>query len=420
MKKAIIIVVFVLVVTCSWGRAQELNGEFLKNTIINVETGLINLERFKDDYQSLPAKEKTNRQAEYIRNARNTFKQIEKDIKQLEENINSYSNKLKIEKSRQINEELTTLNSAVNEMAKKFNAERADITNGIVTHAPQLKTALSKIKSLINEMEKNTGNANGTLTQLPNKLTDEWTLFDYFPYAFLVIALLGVAATFFWFDKRMVKLERSASLQAQESAGVQQQVSQLDEKLVHFSQQVGKEFNAAIDQIWENIDKQQSSNSKLKAEIERLRVSNQPAGGRSSRGESPIIRSREEEVGGRGTGQSSVSSLPRIVSVSEYLNRSGAAAIRAKAVMFRPEVLQQADDDGPFVLMPDSGSHDLYKVIPGVPRFQSSQDYSHFAYFYDCDSPTSGELLIVEPALARYDSSMGQWALHRKGRLQIS
>lgn len=420
MKKAIIIVVFVLVVTCSWGRAQESIDESTQTLITNVGEKLKQLEDHRDNHKKLPPNEKTAREAGYIQNARTTLDQIKSDINQLEETINSYSNKLKTEKQSNINKELSNLKKAVEEMTEKFNTKPVQITNGIDTHVPQLRKALNEVKKLISEKEKKTGDSSPTPSPTQSISSGEWELFDYFPYAFLVIALLGVAATFFWFDKRMVKLERRASLQAQESAGVQQQVSQLDEKLVHFSQQVGKEFNAAIDQIWENIDKQQSSNSKLKAEIERLRVSNQPAGGRSSRGESPIIRSREEEVGGRGTGQTSVSSLPRIVSVSEYLNRSGTAAIRAKAVMFRPEVLQQADDDGPFVLMPDGGSHDLYKVIPGVPRFQSSQDYSHFAYFYDCDSPTSGELLIVEPALARYDSSMGQWALHRKGRLQLS
>jgi hypothetical protein len=71
-------------------------------------------------------------------------------------------------------------------------------------------------------------------------------------------------------------------------------------------------------------------------------------------------------------------------------------------------------------LLPAEGQADVYNVIPAVPRFQSSQDYSHFSNFYDCDQPSSGEVFILQPARAVYDHATGQWKLRSKGRLQIS
>jgi hypothetical protein len=238
------------------------------------------------------------------------------------------------------------------------------------------------------------------------------------PYL-IILVLAGLGAfSLWWIDKRLVKLERQALQRGVEIMGIHEQTVQTDGKLMHLTQQVSNEFNAALGELWDNVEKQQSANAILKAEVERLRPAVQSTAPRRGTSESRVALPRHEESLHRAS-RVPAATTPSIVSVADYLNRAGVGATRAKAVMFRPEVLQAAGNDGPYVLMLDDGGYNIYKVIPGVPRFQSPQDYSHFAHFYDCEQPSSGELLIVEPALAAYDDTARQWTLRQKGRLRI-
>jgi hypothetical protein len=109
------------------------------------------------------------------------------------------------------------------------------------------------------------------------------------------------------------------------------------------------------------------------------------------------------------------------MTVAEYLTRAGDDSIKAKKVLLRSDSLQEASDgDAIYILSPDERHRGMFKAIPNYPRFSSSQDYSHYAPFYDCDHPSSGEVRIVEPALATYETESSQWRLYKKGKLQIS
>jgi hypothetical protein len=112
---------------------------------------------------------------------------------------------------------------------------------------------------------------------------------------------------------------------------------------------------------------------------------------------------------------------PQQMTVAEYLTRAGGDSIKAKKVLLRSDSLQEASDgDAIYILSPDERQRGMFKAIPNYPRFSSSQDYSHYAPFYDCDHPSSGEVRIVEPALATYDTESSKWRLYKKGKLQIS
>lgn len=428
MKKKIIIMTFFMLCACDLGWALDSATTEIRQSISNLRRKLEDLETLKVKHSKLSTDEKKNNQATYIRDAKAALSQVKNEKSNLTQHVTSFLDKLAEKEREQVEGQLKNgvkkLDEAITQINNKFYGTQANITSGIEDHVPILKTELDGIERTIDSLkgtsDRSSPSPSPSVQAGLSQTSNDWELFDYIPYALLVIAFLGVAAAFFWVDRRMVKLERGVALQSQNSAGIQEKVSQLDEKLVRFSQQVGHEFNAALDQVWENIDKQQSSNSKLKAEIERLRAPSQQASSRNVASGSPVIRSRREESDTQGASYEPAVAATRIVSVREYLTRFGSSAIKAQAVMFRPEVLQQSDDDGPYVLIQNDGSHDTYKVIPSVPRFQSSQDYSHFSHFYDCDQASSGEVLIVEPALARYDGSIGQWTLLRKGRLQVS
>ena len=133
----------------------------------------------------------------------------------------------------------------------------------------------------------------------------------------------------------------------------------------------------------------------LKAQIQSLRARD---------GNSPAIVRNSEPVSSE-------------LTVSNYLTQAAGRMVRANSVFMRPETLTQ-DADGKFVLMQNQRGQ--YLAIPNLPRFGSAQDYSHFQKFYDCDQPTAGEIIIVEPAIVNQDPASGEWNLAKKGTLQIS
>ena len=133
----------------------------------------------------------------------------------------------------------------------------------------------------------------------------------------------------------------------------------------------------------------------LKAQIQSLRARD---------GNSPAIVRNSEPVSSE-------------LTVSSYLTQAAGRMVRVNSVFMRPETLTQ-DADGKFVLMQNQRGQHL--AIPNLPRFGSAQDYSQFQKFYDCDQPTAGEIIIVEPAIINQDPASGEWNLAKKGTLQIS
>ena len=70
-----------------------------------------------------------------------------------------------------------------------------------------------------------------------------------------------------------------------------------------------------------------------------------------------------------------------------------------------------------FLVMGDSPERPLL-LIPSLVRFLTKQDYyTLFEEFYRCDKVTSGEVWVIEPAVA--SRIQGGWSLCEKGRLDI-
>jgi hypothetical protein len=69
------------------------------------------------------------------------------------------------------------------------------------------------------------------------------------------------------------------------------------------------------------------------------------------------------------------------------------------------------------LVMGDSPERPLL-IIPSIARFSTKQDYyDYFAECYHCDKVTSGEVWIIEPAVA--NRIQDGWSLGEKGRLEI-
>ncbi|MGH9843315.1 MAG: hypothetical protein ACREEM_31635 [Blastocatellia bacterium] len=241
-----------------------------------------------------------------------------------------------------------------------------------------------------------------------------WLLEGFFallPLALPILLTLGCA---WWLRDQILALEQKMNSQKREAA-LQRQQFELDLK------NLGQDLDKSLDSMWQEFrdqhsrdaNSQQQVYSNLENRIERLREGMEPAKSRGMAPEPMAFRQRETPAVSRPR-------TPAFTSAMEYINRAGNYAVRAKTMNFRPEYLQRAEGDDLYLLIPEEGQRNLYKVIPGVPRFSSSQDYSHFLHFYDCDQPSSGEVLIVEPALAVYETEADRWRLERKGRLQIS
>lgn len=422
MKSKAILTVLIFVCAFAWGKAQGVSN--VDRSLGELRTSLDKIEKLKQGYDKNP---KDN--AAYVSNVLAVWNKFRSGVASLKGKINFA--KLSTNKANNLNEWLKQLEDDTEAANKKINVKDVSvrqISDGINNYFFGLQKVIEDISSQVSGSSVSVSDfgdgasptpaptklpvisssqANGG-QQAANEGKGETSILSYLPYAIaILLALFGLSATFLFLNRRIAAVERLLIQQNQDSAQVRQNVTQ------------------QLDGFWDdyqkqrNLDKQsqQAEYSRLQSEIERLRMAAQSAKPRHAAMESPTIRRREEPSVER---VAHVPVAPKIVSATEYLAHAGNNAIRAKAVMFRPEILQQANDDGPFVLLPDDGTRNIYKVLPGVPRFQSSQDYSHFAYFYDCDQPSSGELLILEPALAAYDESAGQWTLKRKGRLQIS
>lgn len=416
LKRLIVLMLFVSVGMCSLVRADDVAT--IRQSLSRLRASLDELEKLKKEYGNKTDDQKKLAEEKYVRDARKTWSEFRTIANSLESSLESYSSKSGVAEATMIKAELSRFKTAADKVGELIN--KGSPNDGI-GNAYALKDAIREISGLfpltdsspngpkppqttIGQSQASTSAQSGDVGE-----SDIFSILDSLLYALgALLMLAGIGAAFFWLNRRIVSVERSLKQQqSQDGAQIRQNVTlQVEE----FWDKYQKQRN--LDQ-----QNQQDEYARLQNEIERLRIATQSAKPRVAAVESPTIRRREESSVER---VAHVPAAPKIVSATEYLNRAGNNAIRAKAVMFRPEILQQANDDGPFMLLPDDGTRNIYKVLPGVPRFQSSQDYSHFAYFYDCDQPSSGELLILEPALATYDESAGQWTLKRKGRLQIS
>jgi Skp family chaperone for outer membrane proteins len=102
--------------------------------------------------------------------------------------------------------------------------------------------------------------------------------------------------------------------------------------------------------------------------------------------------------------------------VSDYLGKTPTDKKKELESDFRTNLLVPAAG-GPFTLVEDDDGRNTGIVLP-KPRFQKSVEFSsYYKGYYHCDSPSAGEVYIVEPAIVA--KSGGGWQLYRMGTLEV-
>jgi hypothetical protein len=103
--------------------------------------------------------------------------------------------------------------------------------------------------------------------------------------------------------------------------------------------------------------------------------------------------------------------------VAYYLSNFNGKAFRAGYSETQQNALAEKDD-GRFwmtVFQDDSS----YLVFPSVPQWESAQNFYLVQKLFDCDYTGAGELWIVAPAIAVYDSPSGEYTIAQKGKLEV-
>lgn len=103
--------------------------------------------------------------------------------------------------------------------------------------------------------------------------------------------------------------------------------------------------------------------------------------------------------------------------VTEYLQALNGKAVKAKSVFTQPNALIESDD-GLFWLTKYRDDNSFI-VFPSVPRFGSTQDFSHFQAAFDCGNPVAGQVVISAPAVAYLNPTSRIWTITQKGRLKV-
>jgi hypothetical protein len=109
---------------------------------------------------------------------------------------------------------------------------------------------------------------------------------------------------------------------------------------------------------------------------------------------------------------------PQVPTVRYFLNQIGNNFVRANTAFMRGDTLTQ-DGDGKFALLP-LRQNGQYYAIPFYERFGSAQDFSHYQRFYQCDQPSAGEIIVVDPAIVDFDANSREWNLRKRGVLQVN
>lgn len=248
-----------------------------------------------------------------------------------------------------------------------------------------------------------------TPTPTPTSAEPEGAGLGGFISVFLSIcALLFSAVTLWWLDRRLDGIEQRGTQQNQHS------VKTLDEIFAQFD-----DLNRRLDENTRHVKASQIVCADLQTQMlelgDHVQMLKRNAGSNAA---APAARYREDVY--ESAPRAAAPLKPVVTTAAELLARARLQGVNAKAVVFRPEKLQRAHDgDGIYLVTPDERRRGSYVVLPNVPRFSSSQDYSYFSHFYECDHPAAGEIYITEPALASYDGARDEWTLSKKGRMQI-
>jgi hypothetical protein len=100
------------------------------------------------------------------------------------------------------------------------------------------------------------------------------------------------------------------------------------------------------------------------------------------------------------------------VLISEYISQQPTRAVRVRATQLDHELFTR-DQEGEFYLIDDAGA--LY-VVPIHNNMPSSYFRTYYGASYDCTSPGSGDLYLIQPAevTAKGDA----WRLASRGKLE--
>jgi hypothetical protein len=220
-------------------------------------------------------------------------------------------------------------------------------------------------------------------------------------------AVIFSLLTFWRFGQRVSSLERRGVQNNLLARNLDEVFAQLDD------------LNRRLDEHARYAQAYQSSHADLQQQLLELNDDFHTLK-RGAAASAPALSRHRDDIYERSAARSEARPKPAVATAAELLARSRSQGISVKAVVFRPETLQRAKEgEAVYLVAPDERRRGFYVVLPNVPRFSSSQDYSYFTHFYDCDQPASGEILIAEPALASYDDHRDEWTLSKKGRLQI-
>lgn len=101
--------------------------------------------------------------------------------------------------------------------------------------------------------------------------------------------------------------------------------------------------------------------------------------------------------------------------VSDYLSRVSDSKKVEVISDFRTHLFVP-ESGGPFVLVQDEDGTGSGIVLPKA-RLQRGQEFAHYRGTYYCDSPSAGDVFVVEPAVV--ERADGGWRLRRPGRLEL-
>jgi Skp family chaperone for outer membrane proteins len=395
------------------GLSQDPNN--MREIFNGFEAEFKELEAEYSAFQKKSELEKKRDKDNYVKQARATLSRLEGRASKLKEAAMQLKGQPEFNESNSQGNflrEAESLNQHVKSLRTYFGSKPSDtprISDGLGALGSKINSSLTNIKTTLTQPSAQpsssppptpTPTVPERVTALEQRVENLGRTQGAVPWLWLapgigLSVLLTVLATW-WLKQRIDLAEYGTGKRLAQAAQRQQELAAYTNDL-----------SATVNGYSGNLSALSAAVNTLRAEVAELRARVQQGG------DTPVItRPRVEEPPPK-------PEPPRAVSVADYLRRVAGSSHRAKPAPLRPNILNKAtNDDGPYVVAPNGGSG-LFEVAPGYPRFTSSQDFMHYQGFYDCDQPASGEVFIVEPALAAYDAALNQYQLRKKGRLQI-
>jgi hypothetical protein len=401
--------------------------ENLKQAAKRFQSSLTTLKQENQEFNSMEEKERDEKRDKYISDTRNFMaSKVKPSFKELTQAFDNYRKAARTSADKESSDKAETVTIAP--FMSKIETGFEELDNDIYKKTTITKTIEKSQQDIAPALEqlfrnlqassavKGGGNGKGPVSTEPlsnangkRDAEDEnnnksWSFFDYLWWSIPFILLVSICGAGAWWLKQTINNihGRITAIQRGNSADLSETKNNVNKLAIAVSENKnGLETlqNRTLPALEAHI-----RNSLAKFEI-------------AAQGN----RSRESMIHSYDSALSLPNHAPQQKTVAEYLTRARGDSIKAKKVLMRADALQEASDgDEIYILSPDERHHGMFKAIPNYPRFSSSQDFSHYAPFYDCDEPSSGEVWIIEPALATYETESNQWRLSKKGKMQIN